>query len=90
MQLPNGEQIADAVNAPALHKWMVIGWVLLLPLAHITGWVHSPVFISDLSLVALILSSGAWWVAARVARIQRDDADVSEVVEILDERIPPS
>lgn len=62
---------------------LVIFWTVLLPVSYWTGWLQSKAFISVLSIVALILSSGAWWVAARVAKRQREDADVSEVLTLL-------
>jgi hypothetical protein len=35
--------------------------VALIPIAHLLGWVHSVVFVNDLSLLAIVLSLGAWW-----------------------------
>lgn len=76
--------IVQLANSPRLHASMTCFWILLVPVAHITGWVNSPAFISDLSLIALILSSGAWWAAAKVAKAQADDADVQEVKDEVD------
>lgn len=72
------------VNDPRLHGALTIAWCLLLPVAHLTGWVESTTFVSDLSLIALILSSGAWWQAAKVAQGQADDADVQDVLDAID------
>src|ERR1700712_4524383 len=83
MKLPSGDEIADMVNAPSLHKWSVVMWTVLLPVSYATGWLQSTVFISFLSLVALVLSSGAWWVAARLARKVDANADVAEVLTLL-------
>lgn len=60
---------------------LTIAFILLIPVAHVTGLVHSIVFVNDLSLIALVLSSGAWWAAASVERRQADEDTAQEVVE---------
>lgn len=49
-------------------------WILLVPVAFLTGWVESSTFISTLSLVALILASQSSWQASRVER-KADERD---------------
>lgn len=49
-----------------LNLFLTFFWIALLPVAFFTGWVKSSVFISTLSLVALILASQSSWQASRV------------------------
>lgn len=60
---------------------LTIAFVVLIPVAHVTGLVHSIVFVNDLSLLALVLSAGAWWAAASVERRQADENVAEDVVE---------
>lgn len=55
----------------------------MIPISIVTGWVSSVVYVSALSLWALV--SGHWsaWQAARVEAKQYDDADVQEVLDLL-------
>jgi len=49
-----------------VNGWLTIGWIAMIPVSVITGWIHSVAYISALSLWALV--SGHWsaWQAARV------------------------
>lgn len=49
-----------------VNGWLTIFWIVMIPLALIMGWLESVVFVSALSLWALV--SGHWsaWQAARV------------------------
>jgi hypothetical protein len=78
----------DPVFMRRVNGWLTIGWLVMIPVSLATGWVKSVVYVSALSLWALV--SGHWsaWQAARVevnqasemrAREQRDIA--GEVVE---------
>lgn len=53
----------------------------MIPVSFLTGWVNLTVYVSALSLWALV--SGHWsaWQAARVEVHQQEDANVSEVKE---------
>jgi hypothetical protein len=53
---------------------MTVGWIVMIPIAHLTGWVNSKVFISDLSLIALVLAAGAMWQGSRT-EVKQDEAD---------------
>lgn len=44
--------------------WLTVFFVLLTPVAAVTGLVNSLAFVNYLSLVALILAAGSWWSAA--------------------------
>ena len=49
-----------------VNGWLTIFWIVMIPLAFTMGWLESVVFVSALSLWALV--SGHWsaWQAARV------------------------
>lgn len=49
-----------------VNGWFTIFWIFMIPLAFVMGWLKSVVFVSALSLWALV--SGHWsaWQAARV------------------------
>jgi hypothetical protein len=73
-----------------VNGWLTILWLVMIPLSLALGWVHSVVYVSALSLWALV--SGHWsaWQAARVEVNQqadlarREDQDVAaDVVDKL-------
>ena len=76
-----------------VNGWLAIFWVIMIPISIATHWVDSVVYVSALSLWALV--SGHWsaWQAARVEVKQQDDAKKKDdedmprdVVEALVER----
>ena len=56
----------DPMFMRRVNGWLTIFWVAMIPLSLATGWVKSVVYVSALSLWALV--SGHWsaWQAARV------------------------
>lgn len=89
----------DPVFMRRLNGWLTIFWLVMIPVSLATHWVSSVVYVSALSLWALV--SGHWsaWQAARVEVAQRDEAErreqedlAGDVVEQLVERttIEPS
>lgn len=56
----------DPVFMRRVNGWLTIFWVVMIPVSLATGWVKSVVYVSALSLWALV--SGHWsaWQAARV------------------------
>lgn len=57
-----------------VNGWLAVFWILMIPPAIIFGWVNSVVFVSALSIWALV--SGHWsaWQAARVEVKQDEEA----------------
>ena len=57
-----------------VNGWLAVFWLLMIPPAIIFGWVNSVVFVSALSIWALV--SGHWsaWQAARVEVKQDEEA----------------
>ncbi len=73
----------DPVFMRRVNGWLTIFWVLMIPISLVTHWVTSVVYVSALSLWALV--SGHWsaWQAARVEVAQQEEAKRRE-----DEDIP--
>ena len=64
----------DAVFMRRLNGWLTIFWIVMIPVSLVMHWVNSVVYVSALSLWALV--SGHWsaWQAARVEVNQRMEA----------------
>lgn len=78
----------DPVFMRRVNGWLTIFWILMIPVSFALGWLNSVVYVSALSLWALV--SGHWsaWQASRVEVKQEEEAkagsDVAgEVVERL-------
>lgn len=69
-----------------VNGWLTIFWIVMIPVSISLGLLSSVVYVSALSLWALV--SGHWsaWQAARVEVRQEEDADVQEVIDKLDEQ----
>ena len=57
----------------------------MIPVSIITGWVSSVVYVSALSLWALVSGHLSAWQAARVEVRQEEDADVKDVLDAIEE-----
>jgi len=83
----------DPVFMRRVNGWLTIFWVVMIPISMAMGWLSSVVYVSALSLWALV--SGHWsaWQAARVEvkqeeaqRAAEEQDTAAEVVEALVER----
>ena len=56
----------DPVFMRRVNGWLTIFWLVMIPVSYTMGWLNSVVYVSALSLWALV--SGHWsaWQAARV------------------------
>jgi hypothetical protein len=77
----------------AMNGWLTIFWIVMIPISIATGWVESVVYVSALSLWALVSGHWAAWQAARVEVRQEEEAaararqDIAgEVVETIVEK----
>jgi hypothetical protein len=63
----------DPVFMRRVNGWLTMFWLVMIPISLATGWVKSVVYVSALSLWALV--SGHWsaWQAARVEVNQQDE-----------------
>ena len=50
----------------AVNGWLTIFWIVMIPISIWTHWVESVVYVSALSLWALVSGHWAAWQAARV------------------------
>ena len=83
----------DPVFMRRVNGWLTIFWIAMIPISAAMGWLNSVVYVSALSLWALV--SGHWsaWQAARV-EVKQEEAQqaakkqdmASDVVEALVER----
>jgi uncharacterized membrane protein len=57
-----------------VNGWLTLFWIAMIPVSLVTHWVNSVVYVSALSLWALV--SGHWsaWQAARVEVKQEEEA----------------
>lgn len=65
----------DPVFMRRVNGWLTMFWLAMIPVSLATGWVNSVVYVSALSLWALV--SGHWsaWHAARVEVAQQEEVD---------------
>jgi hypothetical protein len=72
----------DPVFMRRVNGWLTIFWIVMIPVSLATGWVSSVVYVSALSLWALV--SGHWsaWQAARVEVAQQSEAQRHEEEDI--------
>jgi len=69
-----------------VNGFCVVLFLALTVIQNFTSWAESVVYVSNLSTVALVLSSLGAWQASRV-EVNMDDADVpSEVVQAIVEK----
>jgi hypothetical protein len=68
----------DPVFMRRVNGWLAVFWVAMIPVSLYTGWVKSVVYVSALSLWALV--SGHWsaWQAARVEVEQQREMKAHE------------
>lgn len=64
----------DPVFMRRVNGWLAVFWILMIPISLMMGWLDSVVYVSALSLWALV--SGHWsaWQAARVEVAQVEEA----------------
>ena len=63
----------DPVFMRRVNGWLAVFWIVMIPISMAMGWLNSVVYVSALSLWALV--SGHWsaWQAARVEVAQADE-----------------
>lgn len=64
----------DPVFMRRVNGWLAVFWIVMIPVSMWRGWLNSVVYVSALSLWALV--SGHWsaWQAARVEVRQAEEA----------------
>ena len=71
----------DPVFMRRVNGWLALFWIAMIPISYAFGWLNSVVYVSALSLWALVSGHWAAWQAARV--------EVSQEQQLSDERQHP-
>jgi hypothetical protein len=58
-----------------VNGWLTIFWLAMIPVSYFAGWLNSVVYVSTLSLWALVSGHWAAWQAARVEVAQQKELD---------------
>src|SRR6476660_7064720 len=81
----------DPVFMRRVNGWLAVFWIIMIPISMMMGWLNSVVYVSALSLWALV--SGHWsaWQAARVEvqqqRAEHEAAEADLPTEVADQVI---
>jgi hypothetical protein len=65
----------DPVFMRHVNGWLTIFWIAMIPVSFELGWLKSVVYVSALSLWALVAGHWSSWQAARVEVAQRREAE---------------
>jgi hypothetical protein len=65
----------DPVFMRRINGWLTVFWIFMIPVSVATGWVKSVVYVSALSLWALVSGHWAAWQAARVEVEQQKEEE---------------
>ena len=68
----------DPVFMRRINGWLTLFWVAMIPISYAMGWLSSVVYVSALSLWALVSGHWAAWQAARVEVAQQEQLDREE------------
>lgn len=76
----------DPVFMRRVNGWLTVFWLVMIPVSLFTGWVNSVVYVSALSLWALV--SGHWsaWQAARV-EVEQQRIEAKEAEHPVEQRV---
>lgn len=81
----------DPVFMRRVNGWLTLFWVAMIPVSYELGWLKSVVYVSALSLWALVAGHWSTWQAARVEVEQQQEAgkragDPERVVDAIIQR----
>jgi len=68
----------DPVFMRRLNGWLGLFWVVMIPVSYELGWLKSVVYVSALSLWALVAGHWSTWQAARVEVTQQKEREKLE------------
>src|ERR1700730_11754727 len=63
----------DPVFMRRLNGWLTLFWVAMIPVSYELGWLKSVIYVSALSLWALVAGHWSTWQAARVEVTQQKE-----------------
>jgi hypothetical protein len=61
-----------------INGWFTVVWIVMIPISYAMGWLSSVVYVSALSLWALVSGHWAAWQAARVEVAQQRQMEAQE------------
>jgi hypothetical protein len=64
----------DPVFMRRVNGWLTVFWIAMIPVSYVTHWLSSVVYVSALSLWALVAGHWSSWQAARVEVEQEKEA----------------
>ena len=76
----------DPIFMRRINGWLTLFWIVMIPVSMAAGWLNSVVYVSALSLWALVSGHWAAWQAARVEVVQQEQIE-RELEEPIEERI---
>lgn len=65
----------DPVFMRRVNGWLLVFWLAMIPIAWVTGWIESVVFISAASIYANVTGHWAAWQASRVEVKQEEQSN---------------
>jgi hypothetical protein len=65
----------DPVFMRRVNGWFTMFWIAMIPVSYFAGWLNSVVYVSALSLWALVSGHWAAWQAARVEVAQTKELE---------------
>jgi hypothetical protein len=68
----------DPVFMRRVNGWLTIFWIVMIPVSYELGWLKSVVYVSSLSLWALVAGHWSSWQAARVEVAQHREIEQRE------------
>ena len=71
----------DPVFMRRVNGWLAIFWVAMIPISYAEGWLNSVIYVSALSLWALVSGHSSAWQAARVEVYQQREDIAGDVVQ---------
>jgi hypothetical protein len=77
----------DPVCMRRVNGWLTIFWIAMIPISLATGWVKSVVYVSALSLWALVCGHWSAWQAARVEVNQNEARAKQDLAGDIFERV---
>jgi len=63
----------DPIFMRRVNGWLTIFWLAMIPVSYTLGWLNSVVYVSALSLWALVAGHWSSWQASRVEVAQREE-----------------
>lgn len=68
-----------------INGWLTVFWVIMIPVSLVMGWLDSVMYVSALSIYALITGHLSTWQAARVEVKQQKQEEDSGIIDKLEE-----